>query len=103
MSFEKHRDERQSYAIDLAARLADGESLTGSPTVRVHDTLDDADVSAEFGSPEGSIDGTRVEFVLDAAQDAAHQANGDYYVYARVQTTDDEILVETPLLRVRIR
>lgn len=99
MSLTKHRDESEVFAIDFAARLEQGETLSSVVALRLHKAAGGV-VSTEFGAPAGAINGAMVEFTLAAAAGPDDQAAGIYIIYCEVTTSAGETLVETPNLRV---
>lgn len=110
----KHREEVENYAHDFSTDLTDGETLSTVTDLRIEEDsspgADDwSDVSSEFGSPSGSIDGDTVEWTLSAAG-AGDQDEGTYRVVVAVTTSEGRTLVgmvdvpgpylEPPRLRV---
>lgn len=103
MAFQKHRDEREIFAIDLAQRLSVGEILS-SPEVTVSLHADDGtwqDKTAEFLTGAATISGTKVQFTLKNAASVGEQpASVRYMVYAKASTNAGRILVCTTNLTV---
>lgn len=98
--FLKHREEVDAYAHDFAPDLAAGETLSTVTKTEVQENPGGTwtDVSSEFGSPAGTIDGTTVEFTLEAAG-AGDQDEGNYRVLVVVTTSEGRTLtglVEVP-------
>jgi hypothetical protein len=108
MEARKHRLEQKHFAHEFAAQLAEGDSLSGTPTVKL--IRQGADVTTEFGSPSPSISGTRVVFTLEEAA-GGEQDSGNYVLLIEVDTAAGEHLLaevqdarsgefRRPLLRV---
>jgi hypothetical protein len=104
MAFLKHRNEKEVFAFDFAARLAAGETLS-APEVKI--TLQSgtppayADKSAEFIDGAPTISGTKVQFTLKAAAAPAEQTVSVWYVaYGKASTSAGRILVSTTELTV---
>ena len=99
VNLEKHRDELEGFYIDFVQRLASGETISSVAAVRVHDG-EGQNVSAQFGSPAGAVDGTKAVFTLADAQASSDQLPGVYTVYCEIVTSEGRRLVETPSLTV---
>lgn len=95
----KHRDEVEAFAVDYRDRLNEGESITGTPVVRLH-KKDGTDVSEQFVITGITVENTRVVFTLGAAQAGTDQLAGNYDIYVRANTSDAEELVEIPEISI---
>lgn len=89
---EKHQREKAPYSVDFADddALADGDTLTGAPTVTV--TLDGVDKSGEFGASSIQIQTTKVAFTLAKATGGG-QVAGTYVCLVEVDTENGAHLV----------
>ena len=102
MAFLKHRDEKEVFAFDFAARLVAGETLS-NPAVKVTQRTGSvyADKSAEFVQGSPTVSGTKVQVTLKAAAAANEQVSGPVYtVYAKADTSQGRILVGVTILEV---
>lgn len=90
--FVKHRQEREVYAVDFAALLSQGETLS-SPSVTITALNATTDVTAQFrsGEPDPVVSGTEVQFWLKAAS-AGEQREGQYYILVKVTTSQARVL-----------
>jgi hypothetical protein len=104
MPFLKHRNEKEVYAFDFTARLAGGETLSAPEvkiTLRSGNPPAYADKSAEFLEGNPTVSGTKVQFTLKPAAQAADQPAGAQYVaYGKATTSLGRILVSTTTLTV---
>lgn len=104
MPFRKHRNEQDVYAFEFAARLAVGETLSAPEvkiTLRSGNPPTYADKTAEFVQGSPTISGTKVQFTLKPAAQAADQPAGAQYVaYGKASTNTGRILVSTTSLTV---
>ncbi len=100
--FQKHRDEKRVFEIDFSNDLANGETLTGTPAVKIvtYVGTTETDVSSQFG-PSGDLNESlatpKVQFTVIAATQAADQADGVYYVHCEVGTSSSQTLIAVPL------
>jgi hypothetical protein len=90
MEVRKHRLEEKFFAHEFAAQLASGDTLTGTPSVKV--IRHGADVSAQFGGLDPEIQGTQVVWTMGAGG-TGEQDSGSYQLLIEVDTESGEHLV----------
>lgn len=91
----KHRLEKANYSHDFTTLgLASGDSLSGTPTVKVLKWSGTAwtDKTTEFGTLSPARSGTKVTWTLNAATGTQQDA-GDYCLLVECDTTNGEHLV----------
>lgn len=93
-SWTKHRRDEVDRAVDFADVLNTNESISSIDSIIVTDK-DGNDVSGEFGSPGGSINGSKVEFTLGAASSSTEQTDDMYRVLIEITTSENEPKVAT--------
>lgn len=88
---EMHPGERRYVAAELSALIAEDDSLTGTPTVEVvaKRGRTATDMLAE---PAPSIDGTSIEFWVEAPDDPAER--GIFLGLVTCETAEGETIVE---------
>ena len=108
LTLTKHRDEAEAFQFDFTNLLGTNETISSITAVKIVRRSTAAggwtDVSAQFGSPAGSIvtGEKKIQFTLAAAT-GSQQAAGMYVLYGEVVTSDAETLVQTGNLTVSDR
>jgi hypothetical protein len=97
MAYTKHADARDAYTMSFAAQMADAETITGTPTVRL--VRGQTNVTTQFVSLPATADGQVVGFTMNPAS-TGEQARGNYIVYVSVETSAGRLLVATTDLTV---
>jgi hypothetical protein len=91
--FDKHRRESLDVAVGFSSLLDDGDGLASIDDVVItKHGAPDTDVSSQFGSPSGTINGTDVELSLGAASGSGQQ-EGLYKLLVEVTTSGGDTLV----------
>ncbi len=87
-----YRGEMRLLAVDLAAVLAEGDSLGDYPAVQiVHGSGRDPVDLSDSVPADPSVSGTEVEFWVDIPLE---QEVGNYLVIVTCATTNGEVIVE---------
>lgn len=94
---EVYRGEKRFLSVELAAVLAQGDSLTGTPTVEIVAKRGRTATTMETSSPAApAIDGTAITFWVDVPDD---QERGNYLVLVECATANEEMVhEEAPLI-----
>lgn len=104
--FWKHRAMEVTFKSDFAEQLASGAQLSSADSVTVSRASTSTsgewdDHTDEFGSPNALLDGTeRVQYTLDPAGQAAHQAPGMYMIKVEASADNGDTLVDWVSLEV---
>jgi hypothetical protein len=107
-ALEKHRDEKEVYSVSFdEKRLADGEALTGTPTVKLYTgSFKDGytDVSSQFTITNITLADTNTDVQFTSAiATGTNQAAGVYLGKITCGTTNSRTVVQTFTLTVSDR
>lgn len=92
---EFFRGERRFVSVELAASLAAGDALSGTPTVAIVVKRGRAPTTM-VSTPAPAVDTTAVEFWVDVPED---QDRGGYLALVSCGTTNGETVIEeAPIL-----
>lgn len=92
-----YRGEKRFLSVDLAAVIAEGDDLAGTPTVEIVAKRGRGATTMETSTPTPpAVDGTEVEFWIDVPDD---QERGNYLAIVECGTANGErVREEAPLL-----
>lgn len=90
--FTKHRQEKYDVAVDFTDALDSGDGVSSVSSITITRFNQHTDLSSEFGSPAGSVNGDSVEMTLSQAS-TGEQDSRIYQMAVEVDTSNGDTLV----------